>query len=107
MRPLNEKHSRSTADFSPPTHNNTPRRRCLICMEFTSPGPTTRTADWRAWHETHAARLVLYARQWLPERADAEDAVQAGFVKFWKNKAEPTERDVPLLYAAVRCAALD
>jgi RNA polymerase sigma-70 factor, ECF subfamily len=76
-------------------------------MEFTSPGSAPRTADWRAWHETHAARLVLYARQWLPERADAEDAVQAGFVKFWKNKAEPTERDVPLLYAAVRCAALD
>lgn len=80
-----------------------------MCMEFTSPasGADFRTADWRAWHETHAARLVLYTRQWLPERADAEDAVQAGFVKFWRNKPEPQESDVPLLYAAVRCAALD
>jgi RNA polymerase sigma-70 factor (ECF subfamily) len=51
--------------------------------------------------------LLLYARQWLPERADAEDAVQAGFVKFWKNKPDPKDSDVPLLYAAVRCAALD
>jgi RNA polymerase sigma-70 factor (ECF subfamily) len=76
-------------------------------MEFTSPGPAGTETDWRAWHERHAARLVLYARQWLPERADAEDAVQAGFVKFWKNKPEPRESDVPLLYAAVRCAALD
>jgi RNA polymerase sigma-70 factor, ECF subfamily len=78
-------------------------------MEFTSPGSSAspRLADWRAWHETYAARLVLYARQWLPERADAEDAVQSGFVKFWKSKAEPGEQDVPLLYAAVRCAALD
>jgi RNA polymerase sigma-70 factor (ECF subfamily) len=79
-------------------------------MEFTSPGSSVsdgRTADWRAWHDTHAARLVLYARQWLPERADAEDAVQAGFVKFWKSKTVPDDQDVPLLYAAVRCAALD
>jgi RNA polymerase sigma-70 factor (ECF subfamily) len=76
-------------------------------MEFSSPGSTRPAADWRTWHERHAARLVLYARQWLPERADAEDAVQAGFVKFWKNKPDPIESDVPLLYAAVRCAALD
>lgn len=76
-------------------------------MEFTSPGSTSAPADWRAWHRQHAARLVLYARQWLPERADAEDAVQAGFVKFWRHKPEPGEGDVPLLFAAVRCAALD
>lgn len=76
-------------------------------MEFTSPGTFQRTADWRAWHDTHAARLVLYARQWLPDRADAEDAVQSGFVKFWKHKPNPDDSDVPLLYAAVRCAALD
>jgi RNA polymerase sigma-70 factor (ECF subfamily) len=79
-------------------------------MEFTSPGSTTLSrpvADWRAWHQQYSSRLVLYARQWLPERADAEDAVQAGFVKFWKNKPSPCESDVPLLYATVRCAALD
>ena len=64
-------------------------------------------ARWRAWHADHAAKLLLYARQWLPCRADAEDAVQAGFVKFWKHRPGPTAEDVPLLYTAVRCAALD
>jgi hypothetical protein len=38
--------------------------------------------------------------QWLPERADAEDAVQIGFVKFWRNRPRPTAADVPLLFAA-------
>lgn len=55
----------------------------------------------------HATRLLLYVRQWLPGRADAEDAVQAGFVKFWKHRPSPVEADVPLLFATVRCAALD
>src|SRR5438094_223929 len=64
-------------------------------------------SDWRAWYDAHAGRLVFYARQWLPERADAEDAVQAGFVKFWRNKPHPVEDDLPLLFATVRCAALD
>ncbi len=59
--------------------------------------------NWHAWHERHAARLLLYARQWLPERADAEDAVQAGFVKFWRHKPVIREEDTPLLYTA--CAA--
>src|SRR2546423_1655330 len=65
------------------------------------------SASWRVWHTAHAARLLLYARQWLPCRADAEDAVQSGFVKFWKHKPGPVAEDVPLLYTAVRCAALD
>jgi RNA polymerase sigma-70 factor (ECF subfamily) len=64
-------------------------------------------AQWRTWHAEHAAKLLLYARQWLPCRADAEDAVQAGFVKFWKHRPGPALEDVPLLYTAVRCAALD
>jgi RNA polymerase sigma-70 factor, ECF subfamily len=70
---------------------------------ISSNGPS----NWRAWHEAHAPRLLLYARQWLPCRADAEDAVQSGFVKFWKHRPGPEAEDVPLLYTAVRCAALD
>jgi len=69
---------------------------------MTSPDP-----DWQRWYDAHAARLLLYARQWLPERADAEDAVQAGFVKFWRSRAAPEAADVPLLFTAVRTAALD
>lgn len=63
--------------------------------------------DWQEWYDAHAARLVLYARQWLPETADAEDAVQAGFVKFWRSRPRPQAADLPLLFTAVRTAALD
>lgn len=63
--------------------------------------------DWQEWFDAHAPRLLLFVRQWLPDRADAEDAVQAGFVKFWRNRPEPAAADVPLLFAAVRSAALD
>jgi RNA polymerase sigma-70 factor (ECF subfamily) len=63
--------------------------------------------DWQEWFDAHAPRLLLFARQWLPDRADAEDAVQAGFVKFWRNRPQPAAADVPLLFAAVRSAALD
>lgn len=69
--------------------------------------PFSNDPSWRSWYETYAARLLFYVRQWLPERADAEDAVQAGFVKFWKHKPHPLQADLPLLYATVRCAALD
>lgn len=62
---------------------------------------------WRECYRTHAPRLLLYARQWLPERADAEDAVQAGFVKYWRHKPHPQRPDIPLLFTAVRTAALD
>jgi RNA polymerase sigma-70 factor (ECF subfamily) len=62
---------------------------------------------WREWYDAQASRLLLYVRQWLPRRQDAEDAVQAGFVKFWKHRPDPVLEDTPLLYATVRCAALD
>lgn len=68
---------------------------------------TTPEPDWQRWYDAHAARLLLYARQWLPQRADAEDAVQAGFVKFWRSRPVPRETDLPLLFTAVRSAALD
>ena len=62
---------------------------------------------WHAWYNRHAARLLLYARQWLADRASAEDAVQGGFVKVWRGCRPGEAPDVPLLYAAVRSEALD
>ncbi len=66
----------------------------------------------RAWErlwDAHAPRLLLYARQWLGDRSSAEDAVQGGFVKCWRTCRERgvAAPDLPLLFAAVRCEALD
>jgi RNA polymerase sigma-70 factor (ECF subfamily) len=62
---------------------------------------------WRACYEQLAPKLLLFARQWLPAAQDAEDAVQAGFVRFWKKQPHAQPEHYPLLYAAVRSAALD
>jgi RNA polymerase sigma-70 factor (ECF subfamily) len=61
---------------------------------------------WRQWLARHGPALVLFARQWSANRADAEDAVQDGFLKFWTNR-ERAHDPVPYLYACVRTAAMD
>jgi RNA polymerase sigma-70 factor (ECF subfamily) len=48
----------------------------------------------------HAARLVLYARQWL-DRAAAEDAVQEAYVRLLQQRRLP-ENPRAWLYCAVR-----
>jgi|SRR4051812_10457134 RNA polymerase sigma-70 factor (ECF subfamily) len=62
---------------------------------------------WRRCYEKLGPKLLLFARQWLPTTADAEDAVQAGFVRFWRKQPAAHESHYPLLYSAVRSAALD
>ena len=64
-------------------------------------------AHWRTCYEQLAPKLLLFARQWLPSAADAEDAVQNGFVRFWKHQPLAGPEHYPLLYAAVRTSALD
>lgn len=62
--------------------------------------------DWKAWFDRHGAALLLLARQWGPARADAEDIVQEGFVRFWRSRqrvADPTA----YLYACMKRCALD
>jgi RNA polymerase sigma-70 factor (ECF subfamily) len=62
--------------------------------------------DWTAWLRQHGAALVLLARQWGLKHADAEDAVQDAFVRFWRRRhraADPTA----YLYACVKHSALD
>ncbi len=62
--------------------------------------------DWSAWLDAHGAGLQLFARQWVPAAADAEDVVQEAFVRFWRARhraADPTA----FLYACVRHCALD
>jgi RNA polymerase sigma-70 factor (ECF subfamily) len=62
---------------------------------------------WKHCFERAAPRLLLYACQLCPSRADAEDVVQMAFVRWWRRFPDGDERHIPLLYAAVRTIALD
>lgn len=61
---------------------------------------------WRQWLERHGAALVLFARQWSTTQADAEDAMQNGFLKFWQTRSKAHD-ELAYLYACVRSAAMD
>jgi RNA polymerase sigma-70 factor (ECF subfamily) len=67
---------------------------------------TAGSDQWIVWLDQHGAALVLFARQWVSRRADAEDVVQEAFIRFWRSRhdvAEPTA----YLYACVKHCALD
>ena len=61
-------------------------------------------AQLGGWYDAHAARLVLYARQWL-DRAVAEDVVQASFLRLASQPQPPTNVKA-WLFTAVRNAAI-
>lgn len=67
----------------------------------------TAHSAWQSCYRELAPKLLLYARQWLPSLADAEDVVQTAFVRFWKKHPTATRENFPLLYTAVRTASLD
>ena len=71
------------------------------------PAPSSPTSDWRTYFDQFGPRLVLFARQWLPDVSDAEDVVQEAFVRFWRKHSSPREEHAGLLFAAVRSVALD
>ena len=71
------------------------------------PVPSHPTSDWRTYFDQFGPRLVLFARQWLPDVSDAEDVVQEAFVRFWRKYESPREEHAGLLFAAVRSVALD
>jgi RNA polymerase sigma-70 factor (ECF subfamily) len=62
--------------------------------------------EWRDWLARHGAALVLFARQWSASAADAQDAVQSGFVRFWKTRSKAQDH-LAYLYSCVRTAAMD
>ena len=64
-------------------------------------------SQWRLCFTQLAPKLLLYARQWVSSRADAEDIVQNAFVRFWRHQPSAAPEHYPLLYAAVRTHALD
>jgi RNA polymerase sigma-70 factor (ECF subfamily) len=54
----------------------------------------------------HGPALLLFARQWSVSKADAEDALQNGFLKFWKTRQRARD-EIAWLYTCVRSAAMD
>src|SRR2546423_12649930 len=65
--------------------------------------------DSQHWRESLAERgpaLLLLARQWSATRADAEDAVQEGFVRFWRSRQRARDQ-IAYLFACVRTAAME
>ena len=63
--------------------------------------------NWEELYDEHASALVLYARNWLRDMSDAEDAVQDAFIRLLKSPQQFSENPVPILYQAVKWAALD
>jgi RNA polymerase sigma-70 factor (ECF subfamily) len=61
---------------------------------------------WEDWLTAHGPALVLFAGGWTVCRADAEDAVQEGFVRFWRSR-ERAHDPLAYLYACVKRAALE
>ena len=62
--------------------------------------------DHARWLSQQAPRLILFARQWVPNRADAEDIVQEAFIRFWRSRERVAE-PIPYIYASVKHCALD
>ena len=61
---------------------------------------------WRRLLREHGAALILFAKQWSATVADAEDAMQSGFLRFWKTHGRARD-ELAYLYACVRSAAMD
>ena len=62
--------------------------------------------SWRGWLARHGPALLLLARQHCRSRDDAHDAVQDGFVRFWKSRDKAND-PAAYLFACVRSAAID
>jgi RNA polymerase sigma-70 factor (ECF subfamily) len=67
---------------------------------------TAAREDWTLWLDQHGAALVLFARQWAPDRAAAEDIVQEAFLHFWRSRHRAMD-PAAYLYTCVKRCALD
>jgi RNA polymerase sigma-70 factor (ECF subfamily) len=62
--------------------------------------------DWDDWLDRHGSAILLLARQWCLTLSDAEDAVQEGFVRFWRSR-ERVKDPHAYLFACIRSSAHD
>ncbi|MDR2429773.1 MAG: sigma-70 family RNA polymerase sigma factor [Puniceicoccales bacterium] len=63
--------------------------------------------DWKVWFAQNGSRFLLCARQWTRSLADAEDALQDAFVRFWRHQRHLPGEPSALLITSIRRAALD
>jgi RNA polymerase sigma-70 factor (ECF subfamily) len=63
--------------------------------------------DWTDWFDQHGPALTLFARQFSGDGADAEDAVQDAFIRFWRAGVQRAEDPLAYLYSCVKRSALD
>jgi RNA polymerase sigma-70 factor (ECF subfamily) len=59
---------------------------------------------WTDWLDRHGAALLLFARQWVPCSADAEDVVQDAFVRFWRSHQDVADPSGYLFACVKHCA---
>jgi len=64
-----------------------------------------RLVNWDAFIKEYGARLVLFAKTWTNNHAEAEDAVQNALIRLWKRGE--SEITPPLAFTAVKHAVLD
>jgi len=62
--------------------------------------------QWEKWLDEHGSALTLFARQFVDSHADAEEAVQDGFIRFWKIRDSAID-PIALLHSCVKRAAMD
>ena len=71
------------------------------------PATTWNAADVRRLYERHGAALFAYARSFLTNHAQAEDAVHGLFLRLLRGDIAVPESEAGYLYRAVRNAALN
>lgn len=61
---------------------------------------------WEDWIAEHGRQLVLFARRWARDQAEAEDWVQEAFVRFWRRREDVAD-PLTYLYQCVRTVSID
>jgi len=61
---------------------------------------------WEDWIAANGPRLVLFARRWCSDHAEAEELVQEAFIRFWRTR-DGVRDPRAYLYQTVRSVAVD
>lgn len=79
----------------------------MPALEVESPESAVAGEPWRGLFRSHAAQLLLFARQFAHEATGAEDIVQEAFVRCWQKYGAGGRTTPALLFAAARTIGLD